>query len=185
MVALSALWLPIILSVVAVFVLSSIIHMFSPWHKSDYPGIPNEDAVADALRPFAIPPGDYLMPRPGTREGMKSPEFAERMNKGPNLIVTVLPNGPRPMGPLFIGWLIFVLVVTLFSAYIAARFIPPGATADARKYVGLIAFIGYSLALWPDSIWFHRKWSTTIKSNFDGLVYAAATALIFAWLWPK
>lgn len=55
MVALSALWLPIILSVVAVFVLSSIIHMFSPWHKSDYPGIPNEDAVADARKYWLWP----------------------------------------------------------------------------------------------------------------------------------
>ena len=54
----AALWLPILLSAVLVFVASSIIHMASPWHKSDYPKMPNEDGVMDALRPFAIPPGD-------------------------------------------------------------------------------------------------------------------------------
>ena len=28
-------------------------------------------------------------------------------------------------------------------------------------------------------------WSTTLKSMFDGLVYAALTAGTFGWLWPK
>ncbi len=36
MVALQALWLPILLSAVIVFVGSSIIHMALPWHKNDY-----------------------------------------------------------------------------------------------------------------------------------------------------
>jgi len=35
MTGLGALWLPILLSSVAVFVVSSVIHMMSPWHKSD------------------------------------------------------------------------------------------------------------------------------------------------------
>ena len=38
MVGLAALWLPILLSAVIVFVASSLIHMVSGWHKSDYPG---------------------------------------------------------------------------------------------------------------------------------------------------
>ncbi len=47
---LAALWLPILLSAVIVFVASSVIHMATPWHKSDYPKLPNEDRVMDALR---------------------------------------------------------------------------------------------------------------------------------------
>ena len=62
----SALWLPILLSAVIVFVMSSIIHMLSPWHRSDYPKMPREEEVRDALRPLAIPPGDYMVPRPST-----------------------------------------------------------------------------------------------------------------------
>jgi len=64
MTELQSLWLPILLSSVAVFVVSSIIHMASPWHKSDYPKAPKEDQIMDALRPLAIPPGDYMIPRP-------------------------------------------------------------------------------------------------------------------------
>jgi len=73
MTALHLLWLPILLSSVIVFVVSSIIHMALPWHKSDYPKMPNEDRVMDALRPLAIPPGDYMIPRPSSREDLRSP----------------------------------------------------------------------------------------------------------------
>src|SRR3989475_12979041 len=88
MTGLAALWLPILVSSALVFVVSSAIHMASPWHKSDYPKMPNEDRVRDALRPLAIPPGDYMVPRPASREEMRSSEFAEKIKKGPNLIVT-------------------------------------------------------------------------------------------------
>ena len=56
MTALSALWLPILLSAVLVFVASSIIHMVLPWHNSDYAKVPDKARVADALRGFALPP---------------------------------------------------------------------------------------------------------------------------------
>ena len=68
----TALWLPILLSAVIVFVMSSIIHMASPWHKSDYPKMPREDEAMDALRPLAIPPGDYMVPRVTGRAEMTS-----------------------------------------------------------------------------------------------------------------
>ena len=74
MTALSALLVPIVLSAVIVFVASSIIHMVLPWHKSDYPKVPNEDRVREALRPLAIPPGDYMIPRASSMQDMKSPD---------------------------------------------------------------------------------------------------------------
>src|SRR3989442_12255024 len=94
MTGLAALWLPILVSSMLVFVVSSAIHMASPWHKSDYPKVPNEDRVRDALRPLAIPPGDYMVPRPSSREEMRSPELPAKIKKGPTLIVTLIPNGP-------------------------------------------------------------------------------------------
>src|SRR5260221_13722019 len=90
MTGLSALWLPILLSAVIVFVVSSVIHMASPWHKSDYPKLHNEDQVIDALRPLALPPGDYMVPRPSSGAEMKPPEFLNKVKKGPVLILTVL-----------------------------------------------------------------------------------------------
>jgi hypothetical protein len=49
------LWLPILLASVAVFIVSSVIHMAPLWHKNDYPRVPDEDKVRSALRPLAIP----------------------------------------------------------------------------------------------------------------------------------
>ena len=45
-----SLWLPILLSAVAVFVVSSVLHMATPWHKSDARRLPEEEKVMDALR---------------------------------------------------------------------------------------------------------------------------------------
>ena len=71
MTGLDALWLPILLSSIIVFVVSSIIHMALPWYKNDYPKMPGENKVMDALRPLAIPPGDYMIPCPSSREEMR------------------------------------------------------------------------------------------------------------------
>lgn len=185
MISLSALWLPILLSAVAVFFLSSLIHMMSPWHKGDYPKLANEDAVADALRPLNLPPGDYMIPRPAGTDDMKSDAFKAKVNRGPNLILTVIPNGPRGMGKYLINWFLYLIVVTVFAAYIGTCVALAGDHRASVHAVGLTAFIGYTLALYQMSIWYHRKWSTTLKATFDGLVYAAATFLIFGALWPR
>jgi hypothetical protein len=41
MVSLSALWLPIVLSAVIVFIASSIMHMVLPYHRGDYQPLPD------------------------------------------------------------------------------------------------------------------------------------------------
>jgi len=50
MVPLSALWLPILLSAVIIFVASSIMHMLLRYHASDYSQLPDEDNILSALR---------------------------------------------------------------------------------------------------------------------------------------
>lgn len=186
MVGILELWLPILLSSVIVFVVSSIIHMASPWHKNDYPRLPNEDQLRSALRPLAIPPGDYMIPRPTGREEMRSPEFAEKIRQGPNMIVTFLPNGPFSMKRNLIQWFLYALVVSILAAYVAGRALPPGSPYIAVfRFVGVTAFIGYTVALWQMSIWYRRSWSTTAKATVDGLIYALLTAGTFGWLWPR
>jgi len=185
MTGLSSLWLPILLSSVIVFVVSSVIHMASPWHKNDYPKVPNEDRVRDALRPLAIPPGDYMVPRAMSNAEMRSPEFAEKMKQGPNIILTVIPTGAWSMGKNLTLWFLYSVVVGLFAGYIAGHALPPGAEyMRVFRFVGATAFVGYSVALWQMSIWYRRAWSTTIKATIDGLIYALLTAGTFGWLWP-
>lgn len=185
MTGLTALWLPILLSAVFVFVVSSVIHMASPWHKDDYPKMPNEDKVRDALRPLAIPPGDYMVPRPQGMAEMKSPAFAEKLKQGPVVMFTVMQNGPTSMGRNLSLWFVYSLAVSVFAAYITGRALSQGSPyLSVFRFAGCTAFIGYSLALWQMSIWYQRAWSITIKSTIDGLIYALLTAGTFGWLWP-
>ena len=183
---LSMLWIPILLSAVIVFILSSLIHMFSPWHKSDYPKLPDEEKVMNALRPLNIPPGDYVVPRPSGKEEMQSPEFKEKMKNGPVMMITVWPNGQSSMASSLILWFLYLVVVGLFIAYIAARTLPINADfLHVFRLIGVSAFLGYSAALWQMSIWYRRAWLTTMKAAVDGLIYAILTAAIFGWLWPS
>src|SRR2546426_8370266 len=118
MTGLSALWLPILLSSVIVFVASFVIHMALPWwHQSDYTKVPNEDRLRDALRPLAVPPGDYMVPRPSNMQEMRTPAFTEKMEKGPVMMLTVIPNGPPSMTKSLVLWFVYCAVVGLFAAY--------------------------------------------------------------------
>jgi hypothetical protein len=186
MVTIPSLWLPILLASIVVFIASWLLHMVVPHHRSDFASVPSEEAVQDALRKFDIPPGDYMLPCAGSPEGMKRPEFQERFKKGPVVIMTTLPGGHMNMGSTLLQWFVYLIVVSVFAAYIASRALPVGAPyLHVFRFAGATAFIGYAVALWQDSIWYKKKWSTTIKNTIDGLVYALLTAGIFGWLWPK
>jgi hypothetical protein len=186
MVGLHDLWLPVLLSAVFVFIASSIIHMvFQSWHRNDYLPVPDQDKVMDALRPFNIPPGDYMLPRAGSFAAAKSPEFTEKLKKGPVAIFTVLPNGEMGMGKPLALWFLYSVVVSVFAGYVAGRALPAGSEyLEVFRFAGTTAFVGYTLAYWPMWIWFRRSFSTTVKDTIDGLIYALITAGTFGWLWP-
>jgi hypothetical protein len=186
MTELTSLLLPILLSAVTVFILSSVIHMALPWHKNDFKKLPEQDKVMDALRQFNVPPGDYMMPRASDSNEMKSPEFNDKIKNGPIWIISVRPNGEWQMAKPLIQWFIFLLVVGIFAAYITSRALPVGAHyLQVFRFVGASAFMGFSFAYAPVSIWFGRSWSSTIKMMIDGLIYALVIAGIFGWLWPQ
>ena len=180
-----SLLLPIVLSAVAVFVISMIIHM-TPWHKSDYARLPDEEGVMNALRPFNISPNDYTTPHPGSGKEMMSPEYDAKRNAGPVLFMTVLPTGPWKIGKMLGMWFAFAVVVSASVACVVSTIMPAGAeTHSVFHHVALITFLIYGLGVAPMSIWYNRKWSTTFKTVVDALLYALASGWIFSMMWPK
>jgi hypothetical protein len=116
---------------------------------------------------------------------MRSPEYIDKLTKGPVLLMTVLPTGQPKMAGSLILWFLYGVLVSLCAAYIAFHALGPGAHYLAVfRFVGAAAFMGYALALLQNSIWYSRKWCSTLKSVFDGLIYALLTAGTFGWLWP-
>ena len=185
MVLITSLWLPILLSAVFVFIISSIIHTLLTYHNTDFGKVPQEEEVRDALGKFNIPPGDYVVPCPESSKQRNSPEFKEKLEKGPVAFLTIMPNGDPGMAKSLIQWFVYSVIVGIMAAYITGRILGPGAEyLEVFRFAGTTAFAAYSLALLQNSIWYNKSWSATLKSVFDGLIYSLLTAGTFGWLWP-
>jgi len=185
MVPLTALWLPIVLSAVIVFVASSIIHMVLPYHRSDYHQLPEEDKVRAVLRDANLKRGLYVIPF-STHKDMNSPALIEKYKQGPVGFITILPNGPPAMPKFLIQWFAFCLLVGFFVACLAVSTLSPGAHYKTVFHVvAIAAFLAYGVGNLSNGIWKGQTWSSTIKEVFDGLVYALLTAGVFGWLWPR
>jgi hypothetical protein len=181
-----ALWLPILVAAVLVFLASFILHMVLPHHRSDFSAVPTEEAFRAAFGAMSLPPGEYFVPHVTGPADMKDPAYAAKMEEGPVLFMTVLPNGMMDMGKNLLGWFIYSLVVGVFAGLVAGSAVGPGAAyMEVFHFVLLVSFLSYTLALWQNTIWYKRAISTTLKSTFDGVVYSLLTAGAFGWLWPS
>ncbi|HQQ77799.1 MAG TPA: hypothetical protein PLB01_10620 [Thermoanaerobaculia bacterium] len=185
MVSIASLWLPILLSAAAVFVVSSIIHMFLGYHSADYRKLPAEDDFMAAVRKLDIPPGDYMVPCPASHAAFKDPAFQEKFKAGPRAMMTVF--GPyEGMGAQLAQWFLYAILISVTAAYISGRALGPGAHyMKVFRFAGATAFYGYALAHLQASIWYKKSWGTTFRNVFDGLVYGLVTAGFFGWLWPR
>jgi len=183
-VPLTALWLPIVLSAVIVFVASSIIHMVLGYHRSDYKQLPDEERVLPGLRAANLPRGRYHFPF-CTHKDMKSPENQEKFKRGPVGFLVIYPPGFPPMGKFLSLWFVFCLLISIFVAYLTGRTLAPGTDyLHVFQIAGTAAFMAYGLSRFSDAIWKGQGWSMTIKEIIDGLIYALLTAGTFGWLWP-
>lgn len=186
MVSLTALWLPIVLSAVLAFAASVVTHVVFSYHETDFGAVPAEDRVMAALRESGVSPGAYTLPHAADSEERASPEFKERAERGPVAILTVLDGWSGvAMGRQFVQWFLYCLAVSVFAAYVTGRAVGPGVEyLEAFRFTGTVAFVGYAVALWQESIWYGRPWSVTLKNTLDGVAYALLTAGVFGWLWP-
>lgn len=184
MVALIDLWLPIVLSAVAVFIASSIIHMALPWHTKDFKKFPAEDGVLDSVRPFNLEPGEYVAPQAGSMKEMSSPEFQAKAKRGPRIMMTVL----RPQSGMtknLVQWFVYGIAVAAFAAYVAGVTLGPGAEyMIVFRVTSTVTFAAYALALWHNWIWYSAGLGRTVRSTIDGLVFGLLTGGVFGWLWP-
>jgi hypothetical protein len=184
-VSVTALWLPIVLSAVIIFVASALIHMLLPYHRSDYHQLPDEDKILTSLRAAPLQRGLYVFPF-CTHKDMKSPAIVEKYQQGPVGFLNILPTGPPAMPKFLIQWFVFCLLIGFFVAYLAAHTLAFGASYRVVfRVVGTAAFLAYGLGNLSNGIWKGQTWSSTLKEVFDGLVYGLLTAGTFGWLWPR
>jgi hypothetical protein len=180
------LWLPVLLSGVAVFLVSSIIHMCLHWHKGDYVKMPGEEDVLAAMRSAKLEPGQYMFPCPSSMKDMATPEMMAKYEKGPVGFMSVLPNGPPAMGGALLLWFLYSLLIAAFVGYTASIALPAGASyREVFRLTATVAVMGFAVGNLVDSIWKGVRWAVTLRFVVDGVLYGLATAGVFGWLWPE
>jgi hypothetical protein len=186
MVGLAALWMPILLSAVFVFVALSVIHALFGWHKRDMAMLPGEERVMETLRGLNVQPGDYRFPFSDSVDEMKSPAFEAKMQQGPVGNMSILPSGEMNMGRMFGQWFVYSLCIAVIVAYVTGGTRAPGAPyLDVFRVSGTVAFCCYVVAHWQNWIWWGQGTRFTVTHSLDGIIYALVTGATFAWLWPK
>lgn len=180
------LWLPILLSAVVVFVISSLIHMVFKWHASDYGALANEEAVRDAIRAGNPAPGRYVVPRCADMKDMGSEAMKKKYQDGPVSHITIGPNAVPNMGRHLGQWFLWSLVIAAVAGYLAGRLCGMDhlAAGRAAKLVGAVTFVAHGFGTVTESIWMMRPWSSSAKHLLDAALYAAGSAAVFLWLWP-
>src|SRR6266566_9427606 len=115
MVGLSALWIPIVVSAVFVFIALAIIHGMLGWHKGDMAAVPSEAKVMEMLRGLNVQPGDYRFPYSNSVDEMKTTEWDEKMKQGPVGILSISASAPINMGKKFGQWFVYSLFIAALA----------------------------------------------------------------------
>jgi hypothetical protein len=163
MVTLPELWIPIVGSAIAVFAVSSLIHMVIKWHAADYLGLPNEDEVRAALRKGNLAPGSYHVPWAKMKD-LSAPDVVKKFTEGPVGHIVIRSSGPPAMGKYLGMWFLYCLLVSFFLAYLASRTVDRGTEyLEVFRVVGTAAFLVYGVSQLLDSIWKGQRLPSTFK----------------------
>lgn len=178
MIPLTALWLPILVSAIAVLIASNILWMALPfWHRRDYGHLPNDNALLDALS--GAKSGQYIAPH--VNWSKMEPAEREAMMARPMAFVLVRNPARFSFPAALVAFFIYLLIISTFVGLIAACAVSGHVTTVAF----LAAVVAHSFGSVSDSIWYGKPWTVTGKEIVDGIIYGALTALVFAWLWPR
>jgi hypothetical protein len=179
---LSQLWLPIVASAAAVWIVSALAWMALPHHKKDHDALPDEKGFQDYLKSAGIGPGVYGFP---DFKNCKGEEAKAKWASGaPMGLLTVW--GRISMGRNMLLTFLVYLVVSVFIAYLGAAALSRGDSCrHVFRVLGTAGILAYSFAFLPNGIWFGMKPRTMVLNVIDGIVYGLVTGAIFAWLWPR
>jgi hypothetical protein len=182
-VELTALWLPILLSGVAVFIISSLIWAVIQYHNSDWRALPDEEAARAALR--SATPGQYAVPYAADNAAKADEAWQAKYKEGPAAMIVVVPHGDLAMGKQLGQWFAWCLLISLFVAYIAGTTLAAGADyLKVFQITSTTAILAYGGGVGMNMIWFGATGGRTVKDLLDALIYGLVTAGIFGWLWP-
>lgn len=184
-VALTSLWLAILLAGLAIFFLSFVCWMLMKHHYSDFAALPEEDGLMDTLRSSGAGAGQYRFPFCNSAAEMQDPEFQARYDAGPKGYLVLMPEGPFAIGAGMARTVLFCLGIAFAVGYVATIAFSAGAAPmEVFRLTATVTWLTCCGAHGWGMIWMGRSSSQTLKDVLDSLVYALAVGAIFAWQWP-
>ncbi|RMH26081.1 MAG: hypothetical protein D6693_07735 [Planctomycetota bacterium] len=179
------LWIPILVSAVAAWIVQAIVWTVMPHRKKEWRKVGDDDAFKAAIRGFNLEPGYYMFPWCDDPSKAKDAEFHKKMNEPP-LGTLHLWAGRRSMGACMAWSFVFNLAASVSVAYLAWEALErPGVDyLKVFQITGAAAFLAYTFALIPGGIWFGKPIKSMAYDVADGLAVALLTGGIFGWLWP-
>ncbi len=181
-----ALWLPILLSAVSVFVAASLVWMLLPHHRNDWSKASDEGKLLSEIKAQGIGPGIYFLPHHGGGQNRNNPEFQEALRTGSAVFMQIWP-GKRVlnMSTSLVQTFLFYLCVSTAVALLATQVLPIGtAYMTVFRVTAIAASLAYAAGHIPKAIHWGYTWSMVLKEVFDGILYGLVTAGVFGWLWP-
>ena len=181
---LTALWLPILVATIVVYLAEMIVNMILPYHRKDFRAIPDEDGIRDVVRSRGLARGQYYFPYADSAETMKSPEWLAKMKEGPVGLLLIAGNSAS-MTPMLIRQFVLDLFIVFVVAYLASAALAPGAEyLEVFQITGTAALLAYASSHFVYGIWYNFQWRLIWTRAAEGLVYALLVAGVFGWLWP-
>ena len=181
------LWLPILLSAAAIWVLSLVVWMALPHHKRDFIAIahpPGEDGLMEYIRSSGIKPGNYLFPDFRDRASMETAKTQKALQEGPVGHLSIWPT-PLTMGSKLIATFFVHLVVSILIAYLARIALPgPAPFAKVFQIAATAGILAYCFSFIPSALWWGSYKRTIVANVIDGVLFGLVIGAIFAWRWP-
>jgi hypothetical protein len=180
---LTDLWLPILLSALALHISSFIAWVVLPHHFSDKMKIDGEDKVMRLVKELDLAPGNYMFPYGSTKAEQATPEFQAKYNQGPVGCLDVYPK--LNMGANLGYTLLYFLATAIVIGYITHVACPPRTDGTdfmkVFRFAGTVGVLTYSSSGILNRIWFKAR---MITDFVDGIVFGLILGLIFAVLYP-
>lgn len=183
MVPVEALWRPILLSSLFVFVASNLMWMALPfWHAKDYKKLPAE---ADALKALeGAEGGQYVLPCVDWKTATEEQKAA--CAKGPMAFLILRAPGAFSFPGALIKYALYCVFMVTVCAYLAGLALPAGTHYhQVFRVVATTGMVAFAFGDIPNAIWYGKPGGVALKTLVDGLLYGLLMGGTFGWLWPR
>lgn len=169
-----------VLGGIAMFVVSTLLHVATPLANTGISKLGHEQAVLDAMKLGVEKPGLYFFPWVDPNDPKMMEKSAELMKANPSGIMVVQPAGAAfSMAPMLVKEFLKELAQALIAAFLLSLAAMPsyGARAGFVALMAAFAELGTDTSYW---IWYGFPGSYTLAVIAIGLIQVIAAGLVIA-----